>query len=467
MKKFRFIFLILGFSLLALFNSCNKEGTIDSSYQISNIENRSGDGGQSNCNQNSTAARIEFGKILYNALKNDYQFANYLKQKMVDEFNSYYSFLYLQEKGKIVHSGLTFNDILIQHSGLSPIQADLKLTEILCNEPLLTVSMSDQDNVSVNFWTTNIPDIAAVKDCKDTRYIIYNDDNINGSIELTTDPTIPTINIISSETYYLVTQNGSTSNNSHIDNYMPKAITTLSNSSITNCTNFINAINNTNENYYNICGTNFKLFEHDGLLQMYVDCYDLNPNPPSSSPPSQECDRDLELADETLVDYRILNWGVYKAIANRFWETKFIFHGRLIGAVNLSNGAANPLPGYYVSGVRKRGDLLHCSSGPCFGKWQPANYRIWRDWNTSLASPYWIDWAEEDNGVQNIGISIPFGFTFKNKLSDSAEIGTSVGITFSLSVSSSSTVLLGRQFVDYCDPIMMPNHTGSLEFRCN
>ena len=53
------------------------------------------------------------------------------------------------------------------------------------------------------------------------------------------------------------------------------------------------------------------------------------------------------------------------------------------------------------------------------------------------------------------------------KLGDAAEVARTVGITFSLSQTSASTVSLGVQQVHYCDPIMMVNGTGSLEFRCN
>jgi len=85
------------------------------------------------------------------------------------------------------------------------------------------------------------------------------------------------------------------------------------------------------------------------------------------------------------------------------------------------------------------------------------------DWDQSdFGSPYYIDWSEEDNGTQTVGISFPFVAKFKI-----GPLDASAGVTLSISHTSGSTVALGNQPVFYCDPIMSLNDTGSLVFRCN
>lgn len=64
---------------------------------------------------------------------------------------------------------------------------------------------------------------------------------------------------------------------------------------------------------------------------MYIDCFNLNTpayvngdgpggggGGPTGDPCTKPCARDCETLDETLVRYRIKNWQVFKAIANRF-----------------------------------------------------------------------------------------------------------------------------------------------------
>lgn len=64
---------------------------------------------------------------------------------------------------------------------------------------------------------------------------------------------------------------------------------------------------------------------------MYIDCFNLNApayvngdgpggggGGPTGDPCTKPCARDCETLDETLVRYRIKNWQVFKAIANRF-----------------------------------------------------------------------------------------------------------------------------------------------------
>jgi len=467
--------LFIGFMALVFVASCSKDESKTESNQVNNLETRNSDGDPLDCKELISNARIEFGRILFNAINNDAQLASYVKQKMISEFNTNYSFLYIKERDIIVHSGLTFEEILINHSGQTSIQGKTTLDDIVCKAPLLTISMSDQDNVSVNDWTTTLPSIAAIKECMDVRYVLFDNNSPNG-LGLTTDPTIPTLNIIDSEIYYLVKSDGKTNRNTNIDDYMPKGSSVTT---ILNCSNFTNSISNNLVNSFSICGNSYKLFEHDEILQMYIDCFNLNTPPyvngdgpggegvgPTGNPCTKPCARDCETLDETLVNFRIKNWQVYKAIANRFWETKFIFHGKIIGAINYSNGTASSHPGRYVSGVRKRGDLLNCS-GVCTGIWQTANYRIWTDWDESnFGSPYWIDWSEEDNGTQTVGLALPFSTTFKVKIGG-LEVATTYGFTASLSQTSASTVTLGIAPVFYCDPIMRINDTGSLQFKVN
>jgi len=469
MKYFKFSSKLFAFLFMStiLITSCNKDETKNDFSNEITTTRASG----IKCNDAVSDARIQFGKILYKSMVENVQITNFVKTKMIEEYNTYYSFLYIKERNVIVHSGKTFEQLLIEASGFSKSQID----DIICKEPLLTISMSDGDNVNVTNWTNTLPGIASIKECDDSRYVLFNNVSPNG-VELTTDPKNPTINIIGSEVYYLVKPNGVTSKTKKIDEYMPSGLRI---SSILNCTNFTGAMANTTTNTFNICGNTFKLFYHDEILQMYIECFNLgDPNlgpggPGGGNGPfggnsgggsgcNKPCERDCETLDETLVNFRILNWGVYKMIANKFWEVKFVFHGDVLAARDYSNGAAVPHKATYVSGVRKRGDLLDCS-GVCTGKWQPANYRIWTDWDmANFGSPYYIDWSEEDNGTQTAGISFPLVAKFKV-----GPVEASAGVTLSISQTSSSTVKLGNAPVFYCDPIMRVNNTGSLEFRCN
>lgn len=455
------------YSCIVSISSCSKDESSKSDAEI--ISSRSSNG----CDDQISSARIEFGKILSKSMVEDVQLTNYIKSKMTLEYNSLYSFLYIKERYNIVYSGKTFEELLMNASG----QPKSVFDDIVCRDPLLTISMSDREGVSVYDWTSGIPGIAAIKECNDVKYVLYNNANPFG-VELTNDPTSPTINIISSEIYYLVKPNGYTSKNTKIDSYMPSG---PSISTIVNCANFVNAVSNTQEDTYSICGNSFKLFEHDVILQMYVDCFNLNvPIPPDGGggggsgggpsgggssggdPCDKPCSRDCESLDEALVKYRILNWQVYKSIANKFWEVDFVFHGKILAARDYSNGSAVPHSALYVSPIRKRGHLLHCD-GVCFGKWQTANYRIWTDWDLSnFGSPYYIDWSEEDSSTQTVGISFPIVAKFKI-----GPIEFSAGVTHSISQTSATTVALGNAPIFYCDPILKTNATGSLEFQVN
>jgi hypothetical protein len=457
-----------------IYVGCQKEEQKNDINDFSELESRNSTP-ENGCNLNISNARIEFGKLLYNAMVEDIVLSNYIKSKMIEEFNTNYSFLYIKERNQIVHSGKTFEQLLIQSSNMPSLQVQTQIDDIICKDPLLTISMSDGDNVNVTNWTNTIPQIAAVKECIETKYILYGANSPNG-IEMTNDPVAPTLNIISSEVYYLVKPDGTTSKTKKIDEYMPSG---PSITSILNCTVFNSSVSNSTVNTFNICGNSYKLFYHDEILQMYIDCFNLNTPPyvngdgpggggggPTGNPCTKPCARDCETLDETLVRYRIKNWQVFKAIANRFWERYFIFHGKIIGAINYSNGAASTHPGIYVSGALKKGDILNCS-GVCTGIWQTPNYRIWQDWDESnFGSPYSISWSEEDNGTQTIGLSVPYSTNFKVKIGG-LEVSTTYGFTANISTTAGTTVSLGVQAVFYCDPIMKVNDTSSLQFQCN
>lgn len=373
--------------IIILFDSCVKENNDLGISDVVHVRS-SGDG----CIDSISTARFDFGNLLYKSLSTDAVFANYIKQKMELEYNSDYSFLYIKEKSKIVYSGKTVEDILIENSGIPAQQCNNLLNEILCTDPLLTISMSDLENLSVLYWTSNIPAIAAIKECQESKYTLFDSNNPNGSTEQVLDPTFPTINIISSEIYYAIKNDGTTNKGLGIDEFMPQGsnITT-----ILDCSEFTALFDINSPNYYPICGQNYVVIEHNELLEMYINCFNLNGTLPPPSPPSSPpcpCDRDCEELDELLVDFKIKNWGVYKNCANKFWEVKFVFHGNVVGAKYYNNGMAIPHASKYVSQTLKKGDLLDCS-GVCVGKWISANYRIWTDWDQSeLGSPYYIDW---------------------------------------------------------------------------
>jgi hypothetical protein len=99
------------------------------------------------------------------------------------------------------------------------------------------------------------------------------------------------------------------------------------------------------------------------------------------------------------------------------------------------------------------------------------NFRLWTDWKEDeIGNPYAIDWAEVDTGTKTTSLSFPLtaGFIIGGTVGTAGTgVVITAGVTPSISRTGAAIVLLGNQSVFFCDPILMPNNTGSITFRCD
>ena len=409
--------------------------------------------------------RLAFAKTLSRAIE-DPDLRKYVHAQMQKRFTSDYELIYIVEKNKVIYGGKTLAQILASYAEEEVFTTYGKdfFNKVTDTDPLLAITMPELEKWDPSKWDVNfIPNVAAVLEQSPNntkQYTIFNRRNTGGADFRNEEPDDPTLGVWDAEGAYLVDEDGFTPGGSDINGSMPSPPFTVDCDDI-----YLQAISALNA--YDVGGGEYYLMQHNTLIGLYNDC--INGSGPSGGGTgtscTQPCARDCETIDEELVDFKINGWGVFTNIRNQIFETKYVFHGDLVGVTRNTFGTQAQLPGKFVSTTQSKGSLLNCS-GVCQGKFISTGsplFRIWRDWNLGeLAEPYHISWAEVDPGETTVSLSFPLTAKFKV---GPIEIGA--GITPSISRKGNAIVPLGSQPVFYCDEIRRENNTGSLTFRVN
>jgi hypothetical protein len=380
-----------------------------------------------------------------------------MHEKMVYRLNSHYEMLFIAEKNNVIYDGLTLSQIIASYSEKGEEFVD-NISNI---DPMLAISMPELEEWNASTWDSDlIPDVAAITEGDKNAYL-FGEGKEMFEQDVYSNPAKHTLTVWSAEAVYLINGEGFNVKGSHIDDFMPSKPETCTSPYLEKCTE---------KNKYMVNNQGYYLIGHDEMLSAYISCIESSvPNGEGNGSPEDPCDcpRDCEKEDETLIEFKINGWGVFKNIKNQFGETKFVFHGDWVaGKYDVTTNISESITAKYVSPQQKKFDLLDCSgSTPCRGRFIKSNYRLWTDWDKDkLGTPYAISWAEVDPGEQTVGISIPLAVTFGKEKSP---IKFSVGLAPKIERKGSAIVELGDQRVFYCDPILKDNDTGSITFRCN
>lgn len=410
--------------------------------------------------------------LAYLAMKHDPEFNEFIYNEIGNEEETNEQFLYITNRNRIAYGTFTVENIISQYldqwnngEGQNNGEYTVALNEdnifetILEYTPLITISIPDTETCNYDLWNGELIGVAVRQNCTDDAYWEIGPDNEEGEIK-TEDPVKPVLTVLDSEVQYLVNSDSDTHWGTNIMEFMPTSFFPFS---ITNCELFIQALQNGTPFSRN--GRDWTVLHHDEILAIVLECLDLLAPTDDEDDDPCACERDCETSDEILVDFKINGWGVYQNIKNFLFETKFVFHADFMGIERTSSGAIIQRPNRFVSGVQRKRSLLNCSNGPCQGRWVSAgNFRLWsRDWKVDeLASPYAVAWSEVDNRTvtSSLGATVSAKFVV-----DGVEITQSR--TFTLGTQSVPNVPLGSGWVEYCDPLMMENSTGSITFRVN
>ncbi len=462
--KFKFLYFI-AFILLGL-SACKKESITEENAAPFELKAKDP--------KSINEVRILFAQTLSKALQ-DEKLRQFIHEKMQKVYHSDYEMIYLAEKNTIVYDNKKFSEILKSFADPEILKNHGEdffntLTDI---SPLLAINMPDLDAFNATTWNVNyIPDVAAVMEGTPSSFRLFsgNDDSGVNFRNEDTELEDPTLSVWDAESYYLIQADGMTYEGPHVREYMPRIVAGPDGPGGPgdpppgdDCGMLLQMALSALDTY-EVTGQTFYLIQHNVLLEMYIDCLGLGGGNGDPDPCTEPCERDCEVIDETLKEFKINGWQVFTNIRNQLFENKYVFHGDVLAATRNSLGTITPHSGKYVSPAFKKGDLLDCNPSPCQGKWKTANYRIWTDWKQDeFGSPYFVDWAEVDNGTTTFNLSFPF--TAKFKLSDTVEI--SAGVTVGFSRTGAAIVGLGSAPVFYCDPIMMANNTGSVTYKSN
>ncbi len=406
---------------------------------------------------------------------------------MQEAYSTNYELVYIAEKNKVIYDGKTFADILKSFADASILERYgedffIALTDV---SPLLSITMSEMSGIDINAWDVNqvIP-IVPVLNEQNAKWLLFkNGQKQEQPLQFRNDyydddyPEFdePVIGIWESEGHYLVRMDGMTSFGISIENYMPgiegqKSI----------CLPTLQAELSALIPHTLLERNGYYLIHHNTLVELYNNCLGLvlleedgggggggTFTPPCAAP----CQRDCETLPEMLEHFKINGWGVFENIRNQIFENTYVFHGDVVDAVRNSFGQITPHILKYVSVGLSKSDLLNCGRGPCQGRWVSTNhggngfFLVWStDWDLSnFGDPYYIDWAEVDNGSTTVSFGV--GLNAKFKIGDNTEVGGTVNAT--ISRVGSAIVQLGRQSVNYCEPIRKPIETGSVTFKVN
>jgi len=470
MKIHKRIFYIFGLLLLGTV-SCQKDKIVVEEKQW-----------KTNDPQSVNEVRVIFAQTLAKAMSNE-PLRKYVHEKMLQAYNTDYEMVYIAEKNKVIYDGKTMADILKSYADPEVLEKHgdnffMKLTDI---SPLLSITMPDLSRYNATTWDNSVvPQVAAVieepsysyrvfkggeekenpvnfRNENDDEYDYYEDDDFFGET---------TLGVWEAEIHYLVKMDGKTTWEKPVEDYMPDNGTPKS-LCLPLLQQALAALD-----AYDVNGQQFHLIEHRQLLQLYYDCISANGNSGGGNPPcAEECERDCEDLNETLIDFKINGWRVFQNIRNQAFENHYVFWGDILGAERSSlSGTGTAYVKRFVSEAQRRRDLLNCDTRPCQGRWVTANYAVRSpDWDKAFfADKYLIDWLEWDNGSTTVSASLSLSAKFVVKVDSSTSVETAVNLlNIGISRTGSPTVPLGSQHVNYCDPIMHPNPTGSLQFRCN
>jgi hypothetical protein len=430
--------------------------------------------------QEVNEARTYFAKTLSKAIVNA-EFREYIHEKMKLRYTTDYEFVWIAEKDKKLKSGKKVSALLAEFAdkSLTDKYGSRFFDEVVNIDPLIAISFPEREIVNINNWNVNtVPDVAAIMDSRDIskgEFFVYDK---TGNPKLDSrggEPTAATLLVWEAEGYYLIDKKGITTKGAHIREYMPKRPPTLTGRN--DCDAILLDANEAMD-HYELGGGRFFLRQHNLLLKQYNDC--LAATPVGTSTPTvnaaPDCERDPEVASETLHSFKINGWGTFDAIANQFWETTFIFHADIAMAFRNSFGTiTTPSNVRYVSPGFDKDDIMECQ-GVCTGKLKGAFYEIWSDWDRNvLGDPIQIIWSEVDNATTNLTFNTNFGVTFGvsagtgtsgsgNTSTSGSTASTTFGVNFGISRAASAKVELGSQFVQYCNPLKKEYNTGSITF---
>jgi len=434
--------------------------------------------------------RKAFAKTLIIAMHDEPALRSFIKTKCIIADTSDYELVYLSLKDNIVTRGLTFSQILANHAPKDVFRIFGRnfFNQLVNDVPLLTISFPNMDNVHLSDWTTStVPDVAAVSTVNLKSFTLFSANNSSGN-ELTLsdgqmeDDLIsrPVLFLFDAENHYLINYEGKTFDGIDVDSIMPRGGGDPP-SSIHECWHYYLESQQAIESYILTQEgrlQQYYLAEHNKLIQKYMECLNLFDVTVFTTDLENPCQRDHEIQDELLVDFKLSNKNVYEAIKNQAGEKKFIFHADIILVFRSPDGTITTKTEKMITGTYKFYDLLgNCTlsllqnsiSGECIPIYVTQNYRIWTDWKKdNLGSPYNVVWAEVDNTTVTNYVKMPFSVSFKVKDPlTGIEETINAGIEAGYSQVGTNTVDLGSQNVFYCDPIMKENGTGSIVFRCN
>ncbi len=428
--------------------------------------------------QSVDEVRTVFAQTLSKALTNE-PLRRYIHARMQEAYDTNYELVYIAEKNKVIYDGKTFADILKSFADASIFERYgedffMTLTDV---SPLLSITMSQMSGIDINAWDVNqvIPVVPVLNEQNAKWLLFQNGQKQEQPLRFRNDyydddyPEFdePVIGIWEAEGYYLVRMDGTTSWGTSIEDYMP-GIEGQKSICLPNLQAELSALIP-----HTLLGRNgYYLIHHNTLVELYNNCLGLSileeENGGGGNPCPEQCERDCETRDETLVEFKINGSSVFNNINNQHpkFESGFVFHADLVGIVrNSLDGGIGVYTLKMVTKQYKKRDLLDCPLiGPCRGRWIRVNYRIGPDWDQrTFGSPYKIAWAEVDPGSSTQSYQTGIGATFK--LDSLGQISVTSSTT--ISYTGSMIVLLGEQNVYYCDRIMADNSTNSITFRCN
>ena len=461
--------------------SCQDDEYIsESEFDAQFTYERGFEGHKSTSVTNSDLVREAFGETLVEAMKNEPGLVEFLVNAIRKMQISDYEVLYLVEKDHMITPTKNFADIMTEYadpSVLTTFGNDFFRTNGKV-DPLLSISIPDLDVKNLTKWKGDrIPDVATIYDNDLSKFNLFGADGSSTLVQMNSGDRLEnllsriTLSIMNAEGYYLVKKDLSLygSEDGSLLDFMPQLPLRggpLGPRGAGACEDiFREAL--LQFDIFEIDGDRYALMLHNQLIEEYLECIEDRDGGGGDGGSSNcddyhLCERDcpLEVADETLVDFKVNSFTVFDAIRNQPFETRYKFHADIAyGIVEGSNAFGSTAQ--LVTKLYKKRDLLDCGPTPCEGRWKDVNYRIWRDWDLAeLAEPYHVEWSEVDDSKVTVSVKIPFKVKFK--LSDIITLET--GIEPSISFEGEQTVRLGNQRVFYCDPILKENDTASVTF---
>ncbi len=485
MKFFIFgLTIFVAFALALIVESCNKDNFSKNTDEQLSMRN------SKISQQQIYDMRKAFAKTLLLAMQDEPALRTYIKSKCQVADTSQFELLYVSIKDNIVTRGLTFSQILKSHAPEDVIRnfGQDFFNSLVNDIPLLMISFPDLYTIKLIDWTTNtVPDVAAVSKINPKFCTFFTLENTTGiELELNDNQMEediikrPVLAVYDAETHYLINDEGKTFDGVHIDSIMPRGGGDPPPGSIHDCWHYYLESQQAIESYVLTQDgrlQQYYLVEHNKLLEKYMECLNLFGVTQFTTDLDNPCQRDHEILDEHVVDFRINGLNVLKNIHNQWFERKYIFHGDVMALTRNSFGEVGTFNYKLVTEAYSRFDLLDCPTQVlglgvwqqypfitlCNGTWKTINYRWYTDWKQDqIGSPFQVKWAEVDGGSSTISFKLGLNAKFKDGDNETTGFGE-VGYSYT----GSQIVELGNAPVFYCDPLMMENNTTSVTFRCD